>query len=227
MHADAASITTLDDGFKRVVLRLADPQRDAAAIHDIYEPWVTDSATSFEQEPPGTEAMAERIAQTMERYPWLVAVEGGTNGRVLGYAYGTAHRARWAYQWSAEVAVYVDGSARGRGVGRRLYEALFTILRAMGIHSVFGGITLPNEASVALHRAMGFEEVGVYRGIGCKFGRWHDVQWWQKAIREKREHEPPLPAPRWLPESRRAVEAWLAGGAVGALPDLDDDGAHV
>ena len=207
-------------------IRLADPDRDASAVHAIYAPSVTHSATSFEREPPGAEAMAERIAQTMERYPWLVAVEEGPEGPVLGYAYGTTHRARWAYQWSAEVAVYVAGSAHRRGVGRRLYETLLTILAAMGVHGVFGGVTLPNDASVALHRSVGLEEVGIYRGIGCKFGRWHDVQWFQKAIREKRAHAAPPPSPRWLPEIRSEIETWLAGGAVGALADLYDDGGY-
>lgn len=212
-------------------IRLAHPERDAAAVRAIYEPFVTESAVSFEREPPSMDEMAARIAETMERYPWLVG-EGAEDGAILGYAYGTRHRGRWAYQWSAEVAVYVAPAQRGRGVGRRLYEALFTILAHMGIHGAFGGVTLPNDASVALHRSMGFEEVGVYRGIGCKFGRWHDVQWFQRALRERIDGDEPAD-PSWLPESRAAIEAWLAagaagpigeGGQVGAEADLDDDG---
>jgi phosphinothricin acetyltransferase len=86
---------------------------------------------------------------------------------------------RAAYRWAADVAIYLDPSHHGRGAGRRLYTALLDLLRAQGLRIACAGITLPNDASVALHRALGFEPVGTYRAIGWKAGGWHDVSWWQ------------------------------------------------
>ena len=117
---------------------------------------------------------------TLEFFPWLIAEEGG---RVLGYAYASRHRERAAYRWSADVSVYVREDARGKGVGRALYTSLFAILRLQGIFNILAGITLPNAASVALHEAMGLRPLGVYERIGFKCGAWHDVGWWQYALR--------------------------------------------
>ena len=154
-------------------LRLATPA-DGAAVAAIYAPVVRDTAISFEADPPSASEMAGRIAATLPRFPYLIAED---DGRVLGYAYAGPHRARAAYAWSVEASVYVAAEARGRGVGRRLYEALFAILRTQGVASVYAGATLPNDASVGLHRAMGFADVGVFPRVGYKHGAWHDV-WW-------------------------------------------------
>jgi phosphinothricin acetyltransferase len=99
--------------------------------------------------------------------------------RVVGYAYAVPHRTRAAYRWAADVTVYVAPSHHRRGVGRRLYTELVLRLRDGGLRIACAGITLPNDASVALHRAVGFQPVGVYRRIGWKHGAWHDVGWWQ------------------------------------------------
>src|SRR5262249_44531127 len=112
-------------------------------------------------------------------YPWLIFED---DGRVLGYAYASAHRTRRAYDWSVDVSVYVASEARGRRIGRRVYSALFELLAAQGFVAAFAGIALPNTASVALHEAMGFERLGVYRNAGYKLGAWRDVGWWQRAI---------------------------------------------
>ncbi|HET7814562.1 MAG TPA: GNAT family N-acetyltransferase, partial [Candidatus Baltobacteraceae bacterium] len=149
---------------------------DAAQIRDIYEPFVTDSHVSFEEVVPDEPAMRERIEHYGKSHAWLVAEE---DGRVLGYAYGCPHRTRPAYRWSAEVAIYVHPDARGRGVAKSLYGALFERLRGRGYHSLFAGVALPNDASIALHRSVGFEPVGVFRRIGFKNGRWCDTSWWQ------------------------------------------------
>ena len=154
------------------MLRDADPQRDAAACVAIYAPYVTDGVASFETEAPGEREMAERIARTCETHPWLVAEH---DGRVVGFAYGCPHRTRHAYRWTADVSVYLDAGHHGRGIGRALYDALLPLLREQGIHTACAGITLPNPASVALHEAVGFRPVGIYRAIGFKFGAWHDV----------------------------------------------------
>jgi L-amino acid N-acyltransferase YncA len=173
---------------------------DAAGCAAIYRPYVADTAVSFETEPPTPALMSERIAATLARFPWLVATregdrcgsaasgmvggaEGGIVGSaasgVVGYAYAAEHRHRPAYQWAAEVSVYVAAPARRSGIGRALYAELLSAVSRQGYRVALAGVTLPNPVSVALHEAMGFEPVGVYRGIGFKLGGWHDVGWWQ------------------------------------------------
>lgn len=157
-------------------IRDAEPRRDAAACATIYAPHVEGSAVSFEEVAPDAAAMAARIEATQATHPWLVAEDGG---EVRGFAYGCRHRERAAYRWAADVSVYVDAAARRTGVGRALYAELLGRLRAAGLHTACAGITLPNQASVALHESFGFEPVGVYRRIGWKHGGWRDVGWWQ------------------------------------------------
>jgi L-amino acid N-acyltransferase YncA len=159
-----------------LTVRSADPGRDAEACAAIYAAHVEGDATSFEELAPVPAVLAERIARSVETHAWLVAE---AEGQVVGFAYGCPHRSRAAYRWSADVSVYVAAGHRREGHGRRLYEALFERLRERGFRVLCAGVTLPNEASVALHEGLGFEPVGVYRGIGWKFGAWRDVGWWQ------------------------------------------------
>jgi len=153
---------------------------DAARCAEIYRPFVTDNWVSFETEPPDTQAMADRIGTYGESHAWLVAHEEA--GHVLGYAYGSPHRTRAAYDTSADVAVYVDPATARSGVGRALYAALFPLLKEKGIHAAFAGIALPNSASIGLHEAIGFTPVGIYREVGWKMGGWRDVGWWQRVL---------------------------------------------
>jgi len=152
---------------------------DAAACAAIYAPYVTDTAISFEAEPPAADEMARRIAAAQEEHAWLVLEDGG---RVVGFAYGSRHRERAAYRWACDVSVYLESGRRRTGGGRALYEALLARLAERGFRMALAGMTLPNEASAGLHRAMGFEPVGVYRRIGFKHGAWHDVAWVQRAL---------------------------------------------
>jgi phosphinothricin acetyltransferase len=148
---------------------------DAAAIAAIYAPVVRDTPISFELEPPTVEQMRRRVLDTLAVRPWLVCERGG---ELLGYAYAASHRERAAYQWCVETSVYVAAGARRQGVGRRLYAELLPLLARQGYVHAYAGITLPNASSVALHEALGFRPIGVYRGIGYKLGAWHDVGWW-------------------------------------------------
>lgn len=157
-------------------VRHADPARDAAACASIYAQYVTGSPASFELDPPSASEMAERIEATSAGHPWLVLERSGS---VVGYAYGSQHHARPAYRWTADVTVYIDPAHRGTGAGRELYEPLIELLRRQRIRIVCAGITLPNDASVGLHEALGFEAVGIYRDVGWKAGVWYDVGWWQ------------------------------------------------
>jgi len=167
-------------------LRRASPE-DAAEVLEIYRPLVEESAVSFETAVPTVEEMAERIARSLSRWQWLVAVR---DGRVLGYAYGSQHRARAAYRWSVEVSAYVHPAGRRQGLGRALYLRLFDDLARLGYCNAYAGITLPNDASVALHRGVDFEPIGVFRRVGRKFGRWHDVAWFERPLRDTPPEEP-------------------------------------
>jgi L-amino acid N-acyltransferase YncA len=155
---------------------------DAEAISQIYAPFVSDGATSFEVVAPDAAEIQKRIREITPKFPWLVFEEGGD---VLGYAYASAHRTRYAYQWSTDVSVYIHESARNRRVGSALYTALFELLRRQGYFNAYAGITLPNPGSVRLHESMGFIPVGVYARVGFKFGQWHDVLWLQRRLSEK------------------------------------------
>lgn len=172
-----------------VALRLARPA-DAPDVAAIYAPFVTDAVVSFETTPPTADEMARRIEATLRTLPWLVADDGG---RVVGYAYATPYRSRAAYQWTCEVSVYLAATHRRQGVGRRLYGALFAVLRAQGFVTAHAGIALPNAASVGLHEALGFAPVGVYRGVGFKAGAWRDVGWWALRLREDPDPQPVRP----------------------------------
>ncbi len=163
----------------RVLIRDADPARDAGACCTIYSPFVTDSAISMEERAPNEPEFAGRIERISRTHPWLVAER---DGAVIGFAYGSPHRDRAGYRWAADVAVYVSAAERRRGVGRALYETLLPLLARQGVYVACAGITLPNDASVALHEAVGFTPVGVYRGIGFKYGAWRDVGWWQAEL---------------------------------------------
>jgi L-amino acid N-acyltransferase YncA len=155
-----------------VRIRLADPDRDAAACAAIYLPFVTESATSFDEEPPTAAYFADKINHLRETYPFLVATEGD---EVIGYAYASEYRERVAYRWSAEVSVYIHANHRGKGLGKRLYEVLLELMTKQGFRVAVAAITVPNHASIALHKSCGFEDVGVFNAIGFKLGAWRDV----------------------------------------------------
>jgi L-amino acid N-acyltransferase YncA len=173
-------------------IRTADPQRDAAACAAIYAPYVENGATSFEEEAPEASPFGERIAQALASYPWLVVER---EGEVVGFSYACPHRYRPAYRWAVEVSVYVAAAEQGKGLGRAVYAELFERLRKQRFHVACAGITLPNEASVALHESLGFAPVGVYRRIGWKDGAWRDVGWWQLELQPRGRGKPAEPLP--------------------------------
>ncbi len=154
-------------------------ERDSAACAAIYAPYVTDTAITFESDPPSPADMAARISAALRTHAWVVLED---EGRVVGYAYGGPFESRAAYRWACAVSVYVEPGRRRTGSGRSLYEALFRRLAARGFRVAVAGMTLPNDASVGLHRALGFEPVGTYRRIGFKHGSWHDVAWTQRSL---------------------------------------------
>jgi phosphinothricin acetyltransferase len=158
---------------------------DGAACAAVYRPYVTDTVITFEYEPPTAEQMAARIAEGQKTHAWVVLED---DGAVVGYAYAAPVKARAAYDWACEVSVYLAWGRRRGGEGRALYAALFERLERRGYRRLIAGMTLPNEASEGLHRAMGFEPIGVQRRIGWKHEAWHDVAWVQRSIGDD---EPP------------------------------------
>jgi phosphinothricin acetyltransferase len=179
-----------------MLIRLAHPDAGAETVADIYRPVVEETAISFEEVAPSTEEMARRMARTLQTSPWLVAEVGGV---VVGYAYAATHRERAAYRWAIDVSAYVGAEWRGRGVGRALYDRLLGVLQQQGYFNVYAGITLPNDASLSLHRAVGMEPIGIYRRIGYKLGEWWDVMWLGRRLRD--DPDPvadPVPLPHLL-----------------------------
>ena len=157
---------------------------DAAALLDIYRPFVTDTAVSFELVPPSATEFRDRIAEAQTKWAWLLAMH---EDAPVGYAYASAFRTRAAYQWTVETSAYVHPKHRGKGVARQLYRRLLSRLAEMGYCNAYAGIALPNDGSIAFHRALGFTPVGVFHRGGWKFGKWHDISWWETKLRD----EPP------------------------------------
>jgi phosphinothricin acetyltransferase len=174
-------------------VRLADPERDAAAVADIYRPAVDATIASFEAVAPDAAEMARRMRSTLERTPWVVAHVGES---VIGYAYAGPHRERAGYRWSVDVSAYVHPEWQGRRVGRALYDELLTTLRRQQFVNVYAGIALPNPASVALHESIGMRRIGIYERVGWKAGAWLDVAWFGMRIGEPAEPPAePIPLP--------------------------------
>ena len=155
-------------------------RRDAQAIADIYNFFVSTSTITFEEETVPTPEIARRIEEVQSAgLPWLVAEEAGL---VSGYTHAKPWRPRSAYRFSAEITVYVDPQRVRRGIGWMLYSQLFSLLQARGIHAVIGGIALPNDPSVALHEKLGLQKVAHFREVGFKLDRWVDVGYWQRTF---------------------------------------------
>ncbi|MBX3386552.1 MAG: N-acetyltransferase [Phycisphaeraceae bacterium] len=147
--------------------------------------YIEQTSVHFGAVPMTEDEFARMWIESRSAYPWLAAEVAGLHGgeaSVVGYAKAGVWRARAAYARTSEVSIYLDPGARGQGIGRALYVELLDRLRSAGFHTAVAGATLPNEASARLHHAMGFEFVGVFREVGRKFDRWHDVGWWQKIL---------------------------------------------
>lgn len=191
-------------------VRLARPG-DAEAVQAIYAPIVRHTTVSFEWEPPTPAELAARIERVLLQHPWLVLEQ---EGRVLGYAYATRARERAAYQWSAEVSVYVHPAVRRAGVGRALYGALLELLRLQGYCVAYAVVPLPNPGSVALHEALGFRRAAFLPAAGYKLGAWVDVGWWRLELRRPpAEPRSPTPLPALLGSPH--LEAVLQRGLEG------------
>jgi phosphinothricin acetyltransferase len=148
-------------------------RQDLPAIMSVYDAEVLGGISTFATTAPGPEHWQGLLASAAPGDHLLVAE---VDGVVLGYACSTAYRPREAYAHTRETSIYLAPEARGRGLGRGLYDGLLAALRRDGVRLAVAVIALPNEASGALHRACGFESVGVLHEVGHKFGRWIDTE---------------------------------------------------
>ncbi|MER0122649.1 N-acetyltransferase family protein [Streptococcus sp. ZJ93] len=155
---------------------------DAAAIRAIYEPYVLKTAITFDLEVPSEEDFQRKIEQINERYPFLLAEY---DGQVLGYAYASTYYDKAAYDWTAELTIYLDEEKRGSGLGSALYDALEKELTQRGFKNFVVCISLPNDASMAFHKKRGYEQVAHFKKVGYKFDTWHDIVWLQKSLLEE------------------------------------------
>jgi L-amino acid N-acyltransferase YncA len=170
------------------MIRLAKPA-DAAAILDIYAPYIRDTSITFETDVPSVTDFENRIQSYLENWPWLVYEK---NDMITGYAYASRYRERVAYQWSIECSVYIHDDHHRSGIASALYGSLFSILKTQGFTTVYAVINLPNDPSVALHERTGFKYFATYEKVGYKLGKWKNVGWWQLQLNEYLQ-EPVVP----------------------------------
>ena len=164
----------------KIVIRFIEDQ-DAKRIADIYNHYISNTVITFEEDPVSVDDMSTRIDKIKsDSLPWLVAED--ESGQVIGYAYATKWRDRFSYRFSVEVTVYLSPKHAGKGHGTLLYTELFKQLKAKNIHSVIGGITLPNAASVAVHEKLGMKKIAHFSEVGYKFEQWLDVGYWQGTL---------------------------------------------
>ena len=170
---------------------------DAEALLAIYEPYVLETAVTFECVPPTLEEFAQRIGNYLAKYPYLVAVDHDNNNEIVGFTYAGPLKQRHAYDWAVETSVYVKKGVCGKGVGRKLYETLEAILRKQGYTNMNAAVAYPSEEdeyltrnSLLFHERMGFNYIGRFTKCGHKFGRWYDMSWMEKHIGEHQEDQP-------------------------------------
>lgn len=174
---------------KKFKISAADP-KDADDFLKIYTPYITSTAITFELEIPSADEFAERMRRTLTKYPYLKAESAGS---AAGYAYASAFKDRKAYDYSAEVSIYISADLHLQGLGTLLYEKLFAILKAQGITNVYACIAKSpriddrylTNASEIFHSKLGFKTCGHFSSCGFKFGSWYDMIWMEKQINER------------------------------------------
>ena len=172
---------------ENIVIRSA-TVKDAEALLNIYAYYVKNTAITFEYDVPTLEEFKQRITNTLKKYPYLVVVKEGT---ILGYTYAGVFKNRAAYDWSAEVTIYLKYDAVKCGLGRMLYEALETEMKKRGFLNLYACIGYPIEEdeyltrnSAEFHAHLGYQTVGEFHKCGYKFGRWYNMIWMEKLIGE-------------------------------------------
>lgn len=163
--------------------------KDVPDILEIYAPYILDTAITFEYDVPSLEDFKQRFLSISEDHPWLVWEE---DSKILGYAYAEKPFVRAAYQWAADLAIYLRPEAQGKGIGRKLYTAVEEILRKQGYHLCYGVVTSVNERSCAFHEAMGYVRQAEFPDCGSKFGKWYGTIWYEKRLQEGAPQNAPV-----------------------------------
>ena len=164
----------------KVMIR-AVKEQDVSSICTIYNHFIENTVVTFEEKVVTASDILKRITKiTADDLPWFVAED--ESGNIMGYAYATKWRDRFSYRFSVEVTVYLSPEHTSKGLGTKLYQVLFEELKRIKIHSAIGGITIPNEASIALHEKFGMVKVAHFKEVGLKFDRWLDVGYWQVTL---------------------------------------------
>lgn len=172
---------------EEIIFRVATPV-DARQILDIYAPYIKNTSFTFETEVPTIQEFAERISHYLESWPWLVCEVGGM---IAGYAYAGRYRERTGYQWCTECSIYMHEQFRKKGIGRKLYQQLFEILKRQGFRNVYAVINTPNDNSVDFHEHCGFSFFAMYENVGWKLGKWKNVGWWRLILNEFSDNPAP------------------------------------
>lgn len=187
--------TDFQKNFEEIQIRIASAQ-DAAALRSIYAPYVLHTAVTFEYEVPSIQEFESRIRRTLQKYPWLVAVQ---NDEILGYSYAAPFHERAAYDWAVETSIYVEQNHRGMGLGRLLYNALEKVLLKQNILNLNACIAYPSEEdeyltkdSASFHHHFGYRLAGEFYQCGYKFSRWYNMIWMEKHIGAHLTNQPPV-----------------------------------
>lgn len=188
-------------------------EEDVVSILAIYAPYVTDSAITFEYDVPSEEEFRQRIRTISAEYPYFVCE---SDGQIIGYAYAHRHMERAAYQWNAEISIYIRQGFTGKGLGKTMCQTLIDLLRLQGIRNVFSCVTIPNERSAHLHHSMEFSTEGIFQNAGYKCGKWQTIAWFRKNIAPyTNEPAPFLPISRI---DRQLIDSILEKNAASLLP---------
>ena len=166
---------------KRVIIRFADPARDAAAILGVYAPYIEGTPITFETEIPSLESFEKRVQEIAAHFPYLLLE---VDGEIAGYAYAHRQAERAAFAWNAELSIYLKESFAGKGLGGPLYALLEELLAMQGYVNFYGVITGSNSVSIALHEKMGYRIIGRHERTGYKFGQWNDTVWLHKRVHD-------------------------------------------
>ena len=180
---------------KNVTIRMA-TNADAKEILEIYTPYVKDTAISFEYDVPSVDEFAERINNTLKRYPYIVAID---NNQIIGYAYASSFKARVAYDWAVETTIYLRQDCKGKGVGKKLYLTLEEILKRQNILNLNACIAYTSTENAYLtntssyfHEHLGYKKVGHFTKCGFKLGNWYDMIWMEKMMGEHSSNPKPV-----------------------------------
>ncbi len=168
----------MNPGTFAAMIRDANP-KDALRIAEIYNYYIANTTVTFEEDPVSADIMVGRITEVQDKYPWLVYEQ---DGKVIGYAYAGTWKSRCAYRYSVETSVYLENGLSRNGIGSALYSELLVRLKTLDLHGIIGGMALPNDECVALHKKFGFEQVAHFKEVGFKFNKWIDVAYFEKIL---------------------------------------------